>query len=246
MDNKYITHSFKKKYSSYKKPNNIFKFLKINKKSKNNDSDSDSDSDYKNKKSSNIKNKVYITNNHLYFHANVTEKSVDAVKKLMREYAHIIRNIKNNSNLIDIKHKPLFLHIFSPGGCVYAGLAMYDFISEYKNIIPVYTIVEGFAASSATFMSIAGTKRFITPSSYMLIHQLSTIARGNFEQIKEEFQNCDKIMEKIMDIYLKHTNISKDNISEILKHDINWNAQDCIQYGIIDEIKLIDTFNDHL
>ena len=80
----------------------------------------------------------------------------------------------------------------------------------------------------------------------MLIHQLSTIARGNFEQIKEEFQNCDKIMEKIMDIYLKHTNISKDNISEILKHDINWNAQDCLQYGIIDEIKLIDTFNDHL
>jgi ATP-dependent protease ClpP protease subunit len=44
------------------------------------------------------------------------------------------------------------------------------------------------AASAATIISVAGTKRFITPSSYMLIHQLSTFMSGNFEQLKEVSQ----------------------------------------------------------
>lgn len=187
---------------------------------------------------------IYLKENHLYFHTEVSEDSVDKVKKLMRQYYQKILSIKNIHSCGKIIPKPLYLHIFSPGGCVYSGFSLYDFIIEYKNKIPVYTIIEGLAASAATFISIAGTKRFMTPSSYMLIHQLSTFMGGNFEQIKDEFDNSKKCMDKIMEIYQSSSSITKKKIPKILKHDLNWDATECLNYGLIDEIKLIDIFND--
>jgi ATP-dependent protease ClpP protease subunit len=191
-------------------------------------------------------NLIYIKNNHLYFHTDVSEESVDKVKKLMRQYWNKVSSIKKTHECIDYKPKPLYIHIFSPGGCVYSGFSLYDFIIEYKKVIPIYTIVEGMVASAATFISIAGTKRFITPNSYMLIHQLSTFIGGNFEQIQDGYDNSKKSMEKIMQIYKIHTKINKKKIPKILKHDLNWDAGECIINGLVDEIKLIDIFNDNL
>ena len=188
---------------------------------------------------------VYIKNNHLYFHTEVSEESVDKIKKLMRQYWTKITHISKIHECIEFKPKPLYLHIFSPGGCVYSGFNLYDYIIEYKKQIPVYTIVEGMAASAATFISIAGTKRYISPNSYMLIHQLSTFIGGNFEQIQDGYDNSKKSMEKIMNIYKTHTNINKKKIPNILKHDLNWDAEQCLSYGLVDEIKLIDIFNDN-
>ncbi len=190
--------------------------------------------------------KIYIKENHLYFHTGVDEDSVDTVKKLMRSYAMKFNHIRKTHTCVQINPKPLYLHIYSPGGDVYAGLSLYDYIMEYREHIPVYTVVEGLAASAATFISIAGTKRFITPSSYMLIHQLSTFMHGNFEQLKDEFDNSKKLMEKIMDIYETHTSITKKKIPKILKHDLIWDADECAANGLVDEIKLIDLFNDDI
>lgn len=189
---------------------------------------------------------IYLKDNHLYFHTEVTEESVDEVKKLMRNYWNKFNKITKSHSCIEFKPKPLYLHIFSPGGCVYSGLSLYDFVLEYKNKIPVYTVVEGMAASAATFISIAGTKRYMTPNSYMLIHQLSTFIGGNFEQVKDGFDNSKKSMDKIMKIYKSHTKINKKKLSSILKHDLNLDANECLVNGLIDEIKLIDVFNDDI
>jgi len=187
---------------------------------------------------------VYITGNHIYFHTDVSEKSIDQVKKLMREYLSKYNKINKQHTCGTFTPKPLILHIYSPGGDVYAGLSLYDFIVSYNNTIPVYTHVDGLAASAATIISLAGSKRFIGPNSYMLIHQLSTFLGGNFEQIKDEFDNCQKLMNKLKKIYSERTTIPKKQLADILKHDITWDADECKKYGLIDEIKLIDLFND--
>ena len=212
-----------------------------------NDSDDDSDDDDSFKFPSLFKEeheRIYLKQNHLYFHNGVDEKSVDLVKKLMREYLDKYTKTKNKSSVATFTPKPLFLHIYSPGGDVHAGLSLYDFIIEYGKTIPVHTIVEGLAASAATIISIGGTKRFITPNSYMLIHQLSTYMGGNFEQIKDEFGNCEKIMKQLKEIYAAHTKLSRKQLNDVLKRDVNWDAEDCKKYGLVDEIKLIDIFND--
>lgn len=188
---------------------------------------------------------IYLKKNHLFFHKEVSEDSVDKVKKLMRQYYDKVNSIQLKHECINFNPKPLYIHIFSPGGCAYSGFALYDFIMEYKKKIPVYTVVEGSVASAATFISIAGNKRFITPNSSMLIHQLSTMMGGNFEQIKDQFDNSKKCMEKIMGIYQLHTKITKKKIPKILKHDIEWDANESLENGLVDEIKLIDIFNDN-
>ena len=233
---------------------NAKKIIKNIKKGKNNtDSDDDDDDEHGNNDNpfilpnlfkQNEDPLIYIKNNHLYFHTDVSEESIDKIKKLMRQYWDKVSHIKSIHECIEFKPKPLYLHIFSPGGCAYSGFNLYDYIIEYKKHIPVHTIVEGMAASAATFISIAGTKRFITPNSYMLIHQLSTFIGGNYEQIQDGFDNSKKSMEKIMQIYKAHTNINKKKIPNILKHDLNWDAEECLSYGLVDEIKLIDIFND--
>lgn len=186
---------------------------------------------------------VYLDQNHLFYHTEVSEESVDQVKRLMRQYLSKILKLQAN-RLCKVVAKPLILHIYSPGGDVYAGLSLHDFIIEYAKTIPVYTVVEGVAASAATMISVAGTKRYITPSSYMLIHQLSTFVGGNFEQIKDEFDNCNKLMARIKGIYTKYTTISKSKLNDILKHDLIFDAIECNKYGMVDEIKLLDVFND--
>jgi len=187
---------------------------------------------------------IYLKDNHLYFHTDVSEDSVDEVKKLMRVYWQKFNKISKSSSCIEFKPKPLYIHIFSSGGCAYSGFSLYDFIIEYKKKIPVYTVIEGRAASAATFISVAGTKRFITPNSYILIHQLSTFFGGNYQQIEDEFENSKKCMDKIMEIYKSHTKISKKKLPGILKHDLNWDANEALANGLVDEIKLIDIFND--
>ena len=189
---------------------------------------------------------IYLKDNHLYFHTDVSEESVDEVKKLMRNYWNKFYKITKSHSCVEFKPKPLYIHIFSPGGCAYSGFSLFDFIIEYRKKIPVYTIIEGKAASAATIISIAGTKRFITQNSYMLIHQLSTFFGGNYQQLEDEFENSKKCMEKIIEIYKTYTKINKKKLPGILKHDLYWDAEECLANGLVDEIKLIDVFNDDI
>jgi ATP-dependent protease ClpP protease subunit len=235
-----------KKHKKQKKPESLPKETQ-HEKIRDHESDDDSDDEFPFKLPNLFKeehSRIYLKQNHLFFHNEVNEKSVDAVKKLMREYLDKCTKNKNQTTLKTCVPKSLFLHIYSPGGDVHAGLALYDFIIEYSKTIPVNTVVEGVAASAATIISISGVKRFITPNSYMLIHQLSTYFGGNFEQIKDEFGNCEKVMKQLKDIYAQKTKLTRSQLTDILKRDIIWNADDCKKYGLIEEIKLIDTFND--
>jgi len=215
---------------------------------KNEDDDEDNDSEETPFKLPDIfgsdDSSIYLKENHLYFHTDVSEDSVDEVKKLMRQYLVRIKKAKSIHIYAEFKPKPLYLHIYSPGGDVHAGFSLFDYILEYREYIPIFTVVEGLAASAATIISIAGTKRFITPSSYMLIHQLSTFMSGNFEQLKDQFENSNKVMDKILEIYGIYTKITKKKIPKILKHDLIWDANECKKNGLVDEIKLLDIFND--
>ena len=72
--------------------------------------------------------------------------------------------------------------------------------------------------------------------SYMLIHQLSSGLWGKYEDLKDDMENCDSFMKTIKDIYEEHTNIPKKELAKVLKHDLWWDAETCLKYGLIDEI----------
>ena len=70
----------------------------------------------------------------------------------------------------------------------------------------------------------------------MLVHQLSGAMWGKFQEMQDDMQNSEMLMKKIKSIYKEHTKIPKKEMDNILKHDIWWEAEKCLQYGLIDEI----------
>jgi len=190
--------------------------------------------DLKNEKLDNGVDSVEQESNHLYFYSYVSTKPVLSTVKALNDLA---RNSKINAVKFGReKPDPVYLHINSCGGVIFDGLAIMDTILNIKKEVPVYTVVEGVCASAATFFAVVGTKRFIGQNSYYLIHQVSHIFIGSYGEFQDEQANLDEFMVKIKNIYAKYTKVPEKELDGILKHDLYWNAQKCLEYKIIDEI----------
>ena len=129
---------------------------------------------------------------------------------------------------------PIKVFINSGGGSITAGISSMDTILRCK--VPIHTYVDGFAASAATFLSVVGSYRAMSRHSYMLIHQLSSSVWGTYANFEDEKQNLDLMMNTIRDVYKKYTKVPMKELSEILKHDLLWDARTCKEYGLIDEV----------
>jgi ATP-dependent Clp endopeptidase proteolytic subunit ClpP len=175
--------------------------------------------------------KIEKYDNHVYFYSEVSRESIFDLNMLLKEVEE--ENIIT-ANKLSIEPIPIYLHINSYGGSVFAGFAAIDMIISCK--VPVYTIIEGCAASAATMMSIVGTKRYIRPNSYMLVHQLSSGCWGKMNEIEDEYENLKELMKNIKRIYEKHAKIPKKDLTDVLKHDLWWNPEKCMAYGLVDEL----------
>jgi ATP-dependent protease ClpP protease subunit len=113
-------------------------------------------------------------------------------------------------------------------------MAVVDAIRNLKS--DVYTYIDGAAASAATIISVVGKKRFIGRNSMMLIHQLSAGAYGNFSELEDEMENNKRLMQSLKGIYKQYTKVPMKKLDEILKHDIWFDANTCLEYGLVDEI----------
>ena len=171
------------------------------------------------------------TNNNIYFYGGVSESSTLQLKTKLEELDLHLQTIAIHYK---IEAPPIHLHIQSYGGSLLHTFYIMDVIKTLKT--PVYTYIDGFAASAATLMSVCGKRRFMTESSVMLVHQLSSGASGKFEEIKNEYSNLVEFMEIIKKTYLNNSNISSDNLDDLLKQDLWLNSKKSLEYGFIDEI----------
>jgi ATP-dependent protease ClpP protease subunit len=179
---------------------------------------------------------VYAEDNHIYFKTDVDVDSINKLCKLIREYQSKLYSLKTNVKIGKLEPAPLFIHITSYGGDLYQGFLGYDYIKSSPLVI--HTVVEGYAASAGTLLSIAGKMRYITPTSIMLIHQLSTGMHGKFSEIEDDYQNSKQDMTRICDLYYNSClkKMTKTEIREHLKHDKWFDAKKCIKLGLCDEI----------
>ena len=174
---------------------------------------------------------VEVVENRIYFYSRIeTEK----ILQLNRNILSMGINLQREATIQNREPANIYLHIQSYGGSVFAGMAGMDEI--IKSIVPVHTMIDGCCASAATFLSVCGKKRFINRHAYMLIHQLSSFMWGKYEEFKDEMQNLDKIMVMIKQVYKEYTQIPMSKLDEILKHDLWFDADQCKEYGLVDEI----------
>jgi ATP-dependent protease ClpP protease subunit len=175
--------------------------------------------------------KIERDNNHIYFYSEVDRESIFDLIMLIREAEE--ENMLTSFKL-HIDPIPIFLHINSNGGNICDAFNAIDVIKACR--VPIHTIIEGATASAGTLISVVGEKRYICPSAYMLIHQLSSSCWGKMSEIEDEFKNLQELMERIKDIYKEYTTIPKKELNELLKHDLWLNSDKSLKYGLVDEI----------
>ena len=157
----------------------------------------------------------------LYFYGPVTDESCFLLTRSLEEYG--------------ASDEPIHLHIQSSGGELMPTFNVVDTIERIQS--PVYTYIEGYAASAATLISVAGKRRFMGKRSLMLLHQLSGKNQGTYSYMKEEMSNMDNMMSYVKDIYLTYSNLNYEMLKEILEYDNRWlNASTCLQIGLVDKI----------
>jgi len=177
-------------------------------------------------------NRVEAKSNRIYYYTEVSRgKNLSLNMKIQELSKDLISRYHSLS--MDDPGK-IYLHINSYGGSVFAGFSSVDYIM--KSEVPVVSVIEGCAASAATIMSVVASHRQINKHAYMLIHQLSSGMWGKYHEQKDTMENNDRLMKMITDIYAEHTKIPKKELNNLLKHDLWWDAETCLKYGLVDEI----------
>jgi len=178
--------------------------------------------------------KLYIRENHIYFQDDI---NFDTASALIKE----INDLANELKFIQMQYKfpeppSIVLHITSPGGAVFAAYSIIDCMERCK--VPVHTMVDGFSASCGTLISIHGKKRMMGKNACMLIHQLSSGMWGHYTEAEQQdhHENVNQMSDRIRQFYKDKTNMSNKQLKELLKHDLDWDADECLRRGLIDEI----------
>jgi ATP-dependent Clp protease protease subunit len=132
--------------------------------------------------------------------------------------------------------KEIALYINSPGGSVYAGMAIYDTMQFIKP--DVSTICVGMAASMGAFLLAGGAKgkRYALPNSRILIHQPSGGSQGQASDIEIQAREILYLRERINKILSDRTGQPVDRIARDTDRDNFMSANDAVSYGLIDKI----------
>ena len=132
--------------------------------------------------------------------------------------------------------RDISLYINSPGGSVYAGLAIYDTMQYVK--CQIQTLCVGNALSMAALLLAAGSegKRMALPNAKILIHQLSSGFEGQATDIELQAREVISVKRRLEEIIAQHTQQPLGKISKDMERDYFLSAKEAKDYGILDEV----------
>ena len=128
------------------------------------------------------------------------------------------------------------VYVNSPGGQVYAGMAIYDTMQLLR--APVSTIAVGVTASFGTVILTAGTKgkRYALPHATIHMHQPLGGAQGQATEIEIQAREILRLREELNDILARHTGQPVARIQEATERDRYMTAEQAKEFGLIDEV----------
>ena len=132
--------------------------------------------------------------------------------------------------------KEIRMYINSPGGQIYAGLAIYDTMQIMSN--PISTVAIGVTASFGTVLLTAGTKgrRYALPNATIHMHQPLGGAQGQATDIAIQAKQIMRLKALLNDVMAKHTGQPLEVIERDLDRDYYLDAKQAVDYGLVDQI----------
>ncbi|MFH1603676.1 MAG: head maturation protease, ClpP-related, partial [Pseudomonadota bacterium] len=125
--------------------------------------------------------------------------------------------------------KDITVRIHSPGGSVGEGLAIYHALRDHP--ARVVTIVDGYAASSASFVMLAGDERLVHRNSLVYVHNPWTQAEGNADELRRVADGLDVHAEAILDIYKSRTGMGEDDLRDMMDETAFFRGEAALDKG---------------
>jgi ATP-dependent protease ClpP protease subunit len=126
------------------------------------------------------------------------------------------------------------LHINSPGGDLFDGIAIYNAVKQHKATVTVY--VDALAASAASFIAQAGDKRIATRNATLMIHDGIALTYGNEEAHLYTANLLSKFSDNIADIYAFNAGGSVEEWRALMREEVWYSAREAVDAGLMDEM----------
>ena len=136
--------------------------------------------------------------------------------------------------LADLDVENINVYINSNGGVVDTAIAINNALRRHKAKVTVN--IDGIAASAATLITCAGDTVRMPKNALFMIHNPSTIAMGDSEEMRKQADVLEKYKNSITETYLQKVNIDKEKLSELMDSESWLSAEEALKYGFIDEI----------
>jgi ATP-dependent Clp protease protease subunit len=128
--------------------------------------------------------------------------------------------------------------INSPGGDVFSAAQIYNMLMDYKGRVTIK--IDGLAASAASVIAMAGGDVYMTPVSMIMIHNPSTIAIGDSEEMLRAKTLLDEVKESIINAYELKSGLSRTKLSHLMDEETWMNANKAVELGFADKVLFIE------
>ncbi len=129
------------------------------------------------------------------------------------------------------------LHINSPGGSVFEGVAIGNMLKQHNAEVNVY--VDALAASIASVIAMSGDTIFMPKNSMLMIHNPSSIVWGNANDMRKAADDLDKIGLSMQSTYLNRAGnkLDQETLQELMDNETWLSADEALLYGLCDEVE---------
>lgn len=136
------------------------------------------------------------------------------------------------------KRKPVEIQMNTPGGSVVDGLAIYDMILRKRaQGTPINITVQGASMSMGVIILQAATKRYATPNSQFLLHEVSYGSRGHMSQQEDELEVAKKMQDTLDEIIVARSGMKIAELKKLTRRkDYTISAEEALQHNLIDEV----------
>lgn len=126
------------------------------------------------------------------------------------------------------------LHIHSPGGDVFDGIAIYNLLSKHPAKVTVN--IDGLAASMASVIAMAGDRIVMPENAMMMIHKPWGISGGNANEMRDYAELLDKVESVLIPAYARKTGKSAESLATMLEDETWMDGRECVAQGFADEL----------
>lgn len=129
----------------------------------------------------------------------------------------------------------LNIHINSPGGSVYDGVAIFNMLRQHKASVTVH--IDGLAASIASVIAMSGDKVVMPSNSMMMIHNAMSVSMGNANDMRKMADDLEKINESVINSYIaKNPELDREYLKALMDDETWLTASEAYELGLVDVI----------